>query len=80
MDEAMCKVTHLIQLHSVGPCPVGRVTMEVEDDCLSIISDEALMIMVMVSACLEIVGGREDVPHTHLDVLVDIDIEILSVG
>ena len=73
-----CNVTHLIQLYSVGSCPIGRVAMEVEDDCLSIISDETLMIMV--SPGLEIIGGREDVPHTHLDVLVDIDIEILSVG
>lgn len=71
-------MTHLIQLHSVGPCPVSGVTMEVEDHRLAVILDEALM--VMVSARLEIIGGGEDVPHTHLDVLVDIDVEILSVG
>ena len=71
-------MTHLIQLHSMGPRPVGGVTMEVEDDCLAVILDEALM--VMVSARLEIIGGGQDVPHTHLDVLVDIDVEILSVG
>lgn len=74
----MRSVTHLIQLYPVGPCPVGGVTMEIEDDCLAVISDEALM--VMVTAGLEIIGGGEDVPDTHLDVLVDIDVEILGVG
>ena len=76
--EAICSVTHLIQLHSVGPCPVGGVAMEVEDDRLAVILDEALM--VMVSARLQIIGGGQDMPHPHLDVLVDIDVEILSVG
>ena len=74
----MRSVTHLIQLYPVGPCPVGGVTMEIQDDCLAVIPDEALM--VMVTAGLEIIGGGEDVPHTHLDVLVDIDVEILGVG
>ena len=71
-------MTHLIQLHSVGPCPVGGVTMEVEDHRLAVILNKALM--VMVSPRLEIIGGGQNVPHPHLDVLVDIDVEILSVG
>ena len=71
-------MTHLIHLYPVGPGPVGGVTMEIEDDCLAVIPDKILM--VMVTAGLEIIGGGEDVPDTHLDVLVDIDVEILGVG
>ena len=52
--------------------------MEVQDNSLAVISEQVLVVLVSVG--LEIIGGGEDVPHPNLDVIVDIYVEIPSVG